>query len=76
MAQRIETTGTRAPVENGQAGRRLAPLLYNAALLAGSPFLLGYLAYRLIWKGKSRAGLGQRLGAAPRLGPPPAAGRV
>src|SRR5262245_8367873 len=57
-------------------GARLPGFLYNTALLAGSPLLLGYLGYRLIWKGKSRDGLRQRLGAAPRLGPPPPGGRV
>src|SRR5438046_283715 len=65
------------PMPDRQApGGRLAPLLYNAVLTAGSPLLLAYLAYRMVWKGKSRAGIGQRLGLVPRLGPPPAAGRV
>lgn len=52
------------------------PLLYNLLLLAASPLLLVYLSYRLLIKGKSREGLGQRLGGAPRLGPAPPAGRV
>jgi len=52
------------------------PLLYNLLLLLLSPLLMAYLAYRLVVKGKSRAGFGQRLGLAPKLGPPPAAGRV
>lgn len=54
----------------------LTALLYNLLLLLFSPLLALYLAYRLVYKGKSREGFGQRLGWAPRLGPPPAAGRV
>lgn len=71
----IGTAAGRAAVPEGD-DPILAPLLYNAALFAASPLLLGYLLYRLVWRGKSRAGLAQRFGAAPRLGPPPAAGRV
>jgi 3-deoxy-D-manno-octulosonic-acid transferase len=52
------------------------PVLYNLALALGSPFLLGYLLYRLVWRGKSREGLAERSGAAPVLGPPPPAGRL
>lgn len=51
-------------------------LLYNLLLLLLSPLLALYLTYRLVVKGKSRAGFGQRLGWAPSLGAPPAAGRV
>ena len=51
-------------------------LLYNLLLLLLSPLLALYLTYRLVVKGKSRAGFGQRVGLAPKLGPPPAAGRV
>ncbi len=54
----------------------LAPLLYNLLLLAASPLLLLYLGYRLGVQGKSRQGLGERWGGVPRLGPPPAAGRI
>lgn len=52
------------------------PLLYNLVLLLGSPLLALYLAHRLWIKGKSREGFSQRLGLAPRLGSPPAGGRV
>jgi len=52
------------------------PWLYNAALVGASPLIVGYLCYRLVVRGKSRAGLRQRLGGVPRLPPPPAAGRV
>lgn len=52
------------------------PLLYNLALLAASPLLLLYLFHRLVVRGKSREGLAQRFGWAPRLAAPPAAGRV
>lgn len=54
----------------------LIPLLYNVVLLLGSPLLALYLAYRLWIKGKSREGFRERLGLAPRLGPPPPEGRV
>lgn len=52
------------------------PLLYNLLLLLLSPLLALYLAHRLLVKGKSRAGFGQRLGLSPNLGAPPPAGRV
>lgn len=52
------------------------PLLYNLLLLLLSPLLALYLAYRLVVKGKSRAGFGERLGWAPRLGKPGRGGRV
>lgn len=51
------------------------PLLYNLALLLGSPLLALYLVYRLVIQGKSREGFLQRLGWAPRL-EPAARGRV
>lgn len=50
-------------------------LAYNLLLLIGSPLLAVYLAYRLLIKGKSREGILQRLGWAPRL-PPAEGGRV
>jgi 3-deoxy-D-manno-octulosonic-acid transferase len=50
-------------------------LLYNLALLFGSPLLAVYLLYRLVIQGKSREGFAQRLGLAPEL-PPAEHGRV
>src|SRR5262245_58415710 len=64
------------PQQEPHAANRLAPLVYNLALTLGSPVLLGYLAYRLVWRGKSRAGLGRGCGAPPERGRPPAAGRL
>ena len=51
-------------------------LLYNAGQALLSPALAMYLGYRLMVQGKSREGFCQRLGALPRLGPPPPAGRI
>ena len=53
-----------------------AAVAYNLLLLLAGPLLALYLLYRLGVQGKSRDGLLQRLGASPRLGPPPAAGRL
>ncbi len=55
---------------------KLMPVAYNLGLLLLSPLLALYLTYRLVIRGKSRSGLPQRLGWAPRLGPAPPAGRV
>ncbi len=43
---------------------RASFVVYNAALVAGSPLLAGYLAWRLA-KGKSRDGWGERWGRLP-----------
>jgi 3-deoxy-D-manno-octulosonic-acid transferase len=43
----------------------LAAWLYNAALLALSPLLVGWLGYRMLVQGKSREGLAERLGHVP-----------
>jgi 3-deoxy-D-manno-octulosonic-acid transferase len=51
-------------------------LFYNLLLTLLSPVAAGYLLYRLMLRGKSREGLGERLGAAPVLGPPGPDGRV
>lgn len=51
-------------------------LFYNLLLLALSPLILLYLAYRILVLRKGREGLPDRLGFPPRLDPPPAAGRV
>jgi 3-deoxy-D-manno-octulosonic-acid transferase len=48
-------------------------LLYNLVLL---PVIFPYLAWRLLVRGKSRAGLAERFGRVPSLGPPLAGGRV
>jgi 3-deoxy-D-manno-octulosonic-acid transferase len=47
--------------------------LYNLILL---PILFPYLAWRLLVRGKSREGLGERFGNVPNLGPAPPDGRV
>src|SRR5437867_3149429 len=47
--------------------------LYNLVLL---PVLFPYLAWRLLVRGKSREGLGERFGHVPALGPPPKESRV
>lgn len=47
--------------------------LYNLILL---PVLFPYLAWRLLVRGKSRAGLAERFGRVPKLGPAPSEGRV
>lgn len=54
----------------------LTALLYNVLLLIASPALAIYLTYRLLVKGKSRQGFLERLGFAPRLGPPGPGGRL
>jgi 3-deoxy-D-manno-octulosonic-acid transferase len=48
-------------------------LLYNLLLI---PFLFPYLAWRLLVRGKSWEGLGERFGRVPALGPAPPGGRV
>lgn len=54
----------------------MAPLLYNAALLALAPVLLLYLAYRVLVRGKSRQGFARRWGFQPNLRPAPPEGRI
>jgi 3-deoxy-D-manno-octulosonic-acid transferase len=54
----------------------LTALGYNLLLLAAGPLLALYLVYRVAVLRKSRAGLRQRLGWSPKLGPPPPSGRV
>lgn len=53
----------------------LIALAYNLLLFLASPLLALYLAHRLLVKGKSREGFGQRLGWSPRLSGP-TAGRI
>ena len=50
--------------------------LYNLVLFLASPLLLLYLFHRIVVKGKSREGLPERLGWAPRLPMPGPGGRV
>jgi len=63
--QHMQPLAWRAPEPEPAPMLDWALLLYNALLVLAAPALLGYLGWRIIWRGKSRSGWRERLGFAP-----------